>query len=361
MNLRSQITIITPTQNRPYHLTRLLDYYAETGFHLIVEDSGVAPLDHPLIRASHVDYTWEPNRSFTEKFYALLTKVQTPYVVFCSDDDFVVPEALDTCVQWLNNNHDYSTADGQRMRLVNKNGRNYYTPELRTEGYPGKHNSSDDRIERVKYQNAPHEGLVCAVMRTEYMCDMMRCCQEEYVKPDVSALILNIIVPAAGKTIILPILYSILSYIPGSSGTQSQYTLEFNNDIATEAQKQEIMLTMQYGAQALAEVGKVSLEEAHATVVSLLGQFGEQPLHPMLKYDDGNPIKYIAKAILPEAIYLLLSEFIKTRNLVPFLRKQPGNSFSNRETLKQLERVAAFVEKYNSYTSLRVAESEWYD
>jgi glycosyltransferase domain-containing protein len=358
--LRSQITIITPTYNRPHYLTRHLDYYADTGLRVFVEDSSDTPLEHPLTSAPHVRYSWKPNRSFMEKFYALINAVETPYIALCSDDDFIIPEAMDTCIEWLNGHPEYSAADGQRMRVVNKNGRNYFTPELRTEGYPGKHNNGEDKIARVKYQNIPHEGLVCAVVRTRYMKDVIRYCRGEYVKPDVFSIVLNVNLPAGGKTIILPILYSVLSYIPGSSGTQAQYTLEFNHTVMNEAQKKEYAMFVEYSADALSEEAGIDLTEANAMLADLFAILHHQPLNPMLKYSDTSLVKRLAKALLPESIYLLLGESIKTQNLLGFLRQQPGNAYSDPIAKRRLERVSAFVEKYNAHTSLRVEESSMY-
>ena len=358
--LRSQITIITPTYNRPYYLTRHLDYYAGTGLRIFVEDSSDVPLEHPLTSAPHVCYSWKPNRSFMEKFYALINAVDTPYIALCSDDDFIIPEAIDTCIEWLNEHPEYSAADGQRMRVVNKNGRNYFTPELRTEGYPGKHNNGEDKVARVKYQNIPHEGLVCAVVRTRYMKDVIRYCRGEYVKPDVFSIVQNVSVPAGGKTIILPILYSVLSYIPGSSGSQAQYTLEFNHAVMNEVQKKEYAMFVEYSANALSEEAGIDLGEANAMLAELFAILHHQPLNPMLKYSDTSLVKRLAKSLLPESIYLLLGESIKTQNLLRFLRQQPGNAYSDPVTRRRLERVSAFVEKYNTYLTYSVPESAVY-
>ncbi|TAE23155.1 MAG: TIGR00180 family glycosyltransferase [Candidatus Kapaibacterium sp.] len=357
---RNLITIITPTYNRPHYLTRHLDYYAETGLQVIVEDSSESPLEHPLTSASHVRYNWKPNRGFTEKFYTLIQQVETPYIALCSDDDFIIPEAIDECIAFLEQHPEYTVADGQRMRVVNKNGRNYFTPELRTDGYPGKHNTSDDSLARVKYQNAPHEGLVCAVIRTRYMKDVIQYCNGEFVKPDVYSVVLNITLPAAGKTIILPTLYSVLSYIPGSSGSQAQYTVEFNRAIMTETQKREYELLVEYCTAALIAETDIKSDDAHAMLHELLSAFAHQPLNEMLQYDDANILKRIAKTVLPKPFYLLLGESIKIQQLLGFLRSQEGNAYSNQAVRRRLERVSAFVEKYNQHTSLRVEESQTY-
>ncbi|MFH1581703.1 MAG: TIGR00180 family glycosyltransferase [Pseudomonadota bacterium] len=118
------ITIVIPTMNRSDFLIRLLNYYADTGykhwisigdssdvFHLNATKQAIKGLAGEL-KIVYREFPGVPEPKCTSQ---LIQEVKTPHVAFVADDDFLVPSALDECVEFLKDHPDYSVALGKAM------------------------------------------------------------------------------------------------------------------------------------------------------------------------------------------------------------------------------------------------------
>lgn len=121
------ITIMIPTLNRSDFLIRALQYYSKVGFkgYVCIGDSSDAQHIEKTKRAIHalegklrIIY-----RSFPDPPYmhnGMVTKelielAPTPYAVSAGDDDFMIPNGLDQCVEFLEAHPGYSAARGGRV------------------------------------------------------------------------------------------------------------------------------------------------------------------------------------------------------------------------------------------------------
>lgn len=122
-----RISITIPTFNRPDFIARLLHYYAETQFKgvLLIGDSSntnhieqtkkiIAQFKEKLC----IEYHLCPNMSEPETSVALILKVETPYVAWLPDDDFLLPRGLVQCATFLEENPDYSVAYGTSAMII---------------------------------------------------------------------------------------------------------------------------------------------------------------------------------------------------------------------------------------------------
>ena len=133
-----RLTCLVPTYNRPEFLRRLLQFYRQFPLpcSFLVADSSepVAMAENQAIihdARSTFDITYRHfNVDLTTKCCQALQQVQTPYVVLCADDDYLLPPALQHCVQFLETHPDYSVAQGI-MAIVNRPGK----PPYATAGY----------------------------------------------------------------------------------------------------------------------------------------------------------------------------------------------------------------------------------
>lgn len=117
-------TIIIPTRNRSWFLRRLLAYlsYQKCLASIIVADSSDDGHRKTNLRTVD-DFADTINIEYLElsnlkpdglygKIAFALSRVTSEFVVICADDDFVVPNAVGKCVQFLRGNPDYSCARG---------------------------------------------------------------------------------------------------------------------------------------------------------------------------------------------------------------------------------------------------------
>lgn len=116
-------TIIIPTYNRSQHLKRNLNFYDEISslnYRIIIADSSTKENklknkdiinSFPSLEIIHLDDFHKKIRPF-HKVYNALSNVKDSYSVFCADDDFITPNAIKKCVDFLENNPEYACAQG---------------------------------------------------------------------------------------------------------------------------------------------------------------------------------------------------------------------------------------------------------
>lgn len=121
------LSIIIPTMNRSDFIGRLFEYYKSIGFDgfLFIGDSSIGLQKESVKKLVDyyndklkIKYMYFPPKIFFNAsvcFSELLQFVSTKYAVFSGDDDFLVPEALDDCIKFLNENVDYASARGKRV------------------------------------------------------------------------------------------------------------------------------------------------------------------------------------------------------------------------------------------------------
>lgn len=118
----SVLTVIIPTRNRPVFLNRLMKYYRNlvSKHRLIIADSSdtesFEEAKHclaSLVRDYPIDHLEFPSGiPFELKLQQAYDRVDTPFVVTGSDDDFHIPKALQSAVTFLQSHNDYSVVHG---------------------------------------------------------------------------------------------------------------------------------------------------------------------------------------------------------------------------------------------------------
>lgn len=118
----SQVDIIIPTYNRTNLLKRVLDYYQNNGsnFNFIIADSS-SPGNKLRNRKIIKQYSnlkilyldrFPQTLSQHNKFIQMVKYAKSKYCVICADDDFVVPDSIRQCANFLDKNPDYVAAHG---------------------------------------------------------------------------------------------------------------------------------------------------------------------------------------------------------------------------------------------------------
>jgi len=127
--MTKKLTILIPTMNRSIFLIRQLRYYSEMGFQgciCIGDSSNKEQLSYTkkalenLNKELHIIHKEFPELNEFMCTQQLVKLVNTPYVVWVADDDFLVPSGLNMCVDFLENNKEFSAAQGMAVRIKTK-------------------------------------------------------------------------------------------------------------------------------------------------------------------------------------------------------------------------------------------------
>jgi glycosyltransferase domain-containing protein len=108
--MRNDFTIVIPSKNRQRYFPRLNAFYAAFGCPIVIVDSSSDPYTQSF--ALNISYFHLPGMDFVNKLCMAFAQVNTPYVLLGADDDFLFPEAIQGCVEFLKRNPDYSSAQG---------------------------------------------------------------------------------------------------------------------------------------------------------------------------------------------------------------------------------------------------------
>ena len=220
-------TIIIPTyNNRHQYLNRILDYYRLSSFRIIIVDSSKTKFEYKGVR-ENVDYYHVPNEMLQLKIFNALKKVKTKYALLWGDDDFIIIDAIEICVNFLNNNPTYCSAAGNELWFFNELRTNFYPLKLTTYKLDINNESGTERINQL-YKNYTY--LHYSVHRTKSLIKVYEILNElpdSLIKFNQSFL--DIICLINGKHKVLPIFYGCKEISMNSATYTSK--LETNNDI----------------------------------------------------------------------------------------------------------------------------------
>ena len=115
------LTICISTKDRPDFIFRTLSYYASIGYPHWISIGDASTGDNVeqnrrtiqffgnKLKIQHYEF---PNSSITESNCWLLDTIQTPYVACSNDSTFLIPNGLNRCIEFLENNAGYSAVHG---------------------------------------------------------------------------------------------------------------------------------------------------------------------------------------------------------------------------------------------------------
>jgi glycosyltransferase domain-containing protein len=114
MSSFDKITLIIPTHFRHKYLKRLLEFYKEIDIKIFVADSSDDTFQE--WQKYNIEYFHYPKENYIDKLTDVVAKVKTEYMIFCADDDFIIPEALKEAINFLENNKEYSFCQGKTLQ-----------------------------------------------------------------------------------------------------------------------------------------------------------------------------------------------------------------------------------------------------
>ena len=125
------ITIVIPTMNRSDFLIRLLNYYADVGYRhsILIGDSSTsthAARSKQTIESLNgklkIIYKECPGVGVLKCIQHIVPFISTPYAVLNPDDDFLIPNGLDNCIDFLEEHQDFGGANGLGIIVSTKSG-----------------------------------------------------------------------------------------------------------------------------------------------------------------------------------------------------------------------------------------------
>jgi glycosyltransferase domain-containing protein len=189
--MTKNVAILIPTMNRAEFVIRQLRYYAlvRSPHPVYIGDASDSAQQSLIINAVEklqanlqISYHHWPGLNDRQTISKLGEIAQEPFCAFVGDDDFLVPNSLSKCAEFLRRNDDYRTAQGKAIlfstnkpygkiegfgtywqkkealedssseRLINF-GNNYWVPQFSV------HRTGEFRIDSEKYRSMPNRSF----------------------------------------------------------------------------------------------------------------------------------------------------------------------------------------------------------
>ena len=211
----SFVTCLVPTHNRPPFLRRLLRFYSQfpPGVAISVVDSS-----RPAAAAENVAAINGSSRKlsvgyqhfdldFIGKCVRALEQVETPFTVFCADDDFLFPDAVRQCTEFMIDNPNYASAMGRTAQINPK------LPRWCSRVLRGYSIENEQPFERCRQLATHWFTNFYAVYRTETLLDNFRAAAAStdsslyYLVPE---MLLSQLSALRGRIKVLPTMYSLM-------------------------------------------------------------------------------------------------------------------------------------------------------
>lgn len=336
MNLGS-VSVVIPAHNRPEKLRRLLHYYSKTNIKIIVPDSSEVLFPF-LTEFPGLQYFHFPKAQFLYKIHQILPLIDTKYVVYCADDDFIVPQAIEEIVSFLDLNPDYSSAQGHFLSYeVRKNGIDFYPSYIRNFEKDTNQNTPAERLMEFKKLYA---SLLYSVVRASTFVDMYKQCivdeELKFTNLFLAEIYFNFFALMEGKNKTLPIFYGAREkdYKSATYSTVPLSVLRNSPEYAEEFLNFQTLLVQQ-----LISKQDLPIEIAKSLIAGILQNPKKDHIHPLKR-----------KLISILDIYgpsKLMQKFFRYRYKVKALAKTKGmKSYPCNFSTPEKESIIYYISSY---------------
>ncbi len=268
MNLEN-ITVVIPAHNRPERLRRLLHYYNSTNIKVIVADSS-KDIFPETEKYPGITYFHEPNVHFLKKIHKALPFIQTKYVFFCAEDDFIIPKAVKKITEYLDEHNDYCSAQGHFLTFEVRKRKIEFTPRYIRNF--NKHINAATAVERLIEFHNPYASLLYSVIRSNVFKEMYTDCFDDqgqllFTNLFAAETYFNYYALIQGKHATLPYFYAARERIAASATTT---TVPFTDIMTKRKYHDQRESFLQVLANTLSLHDEISYAEAYKIISRLL-------------------------------------------------------------------------------------------
>lgn len=221
------LSLILMTRDNKKALYNKLKYYNRFNVDVLVADSSESEYDKSELEAlcRRVRYYhYSHDCPVLEKIKETLKKVQTDYFMYVPDDDYFCIEGVKECVSFLEENRDYSAAQGKWIGFCDEI-KGKYAEVYRQPNQQREESTALDRF--VGYWNNPSQWFYC-VARTNQI-------RANYAKMGTDCKELALCEPFVASVVVITGMTKVLDVPFGVSKIHSQLTYKRAKDVHKES------------------------------------------------------------------------------------------------------------------------------
>lgn len=221
-----KLTIVIYSFNRHKYLIRTLKYWSNFNAKVLVLDGSKEKLENDCLSAKNIKYIHDP-RSLYDRLLSSVNFIDTNFIILGCDDEFYLPSALSSCVEFLEKNKEYSSCGGRTLGFGRNSSDEFYGRKV----YSKLENFSlidNDPLKRAKQHMSNYEPAhVYSVMHTKTWRIISKYIfEKEYNLYAALELQIEFLLPIAGKSKIIPELMTMRNLeVPAIRGTSPSLDL----------------------------------------------------------------------------------------------------------------------------------------
>lgn len=339
-----KITFLIITHYRHAYLRRALDYYLHANVNILIADSTDTFFSYHN-QHENLRYFHYPDMPFNMKMIEVFHHVKTPYVVLCADDDFTIPSAVQSCINFLEANQDFSSVQGQSIYFKVTDSKSFDVTLFYVSDKSHEANAltAEERLMQTM-KNYVHQYH--SVHRTE----IAKCCFQKlhslYSIRHLGEIGITLMPAINGKHRILPIFYQARERLETAGSLQVPGILEI---IANSEMRKEYEIFLEavtnYFCQQTGHKqsdGRICIEQAMELYFKKIRKY-ELDDQKFKKPTTYKRFKSITKACVP----IVFLQYLQNLQLKRQTKKLPGFPFNDADAKKEWEIIKSFVLKHN--------------
>lgn len=119
-NLLDKITIVIMSYNRHIYLKRTIQYWSNYNVKILVLDGSDIKFDDPCLLLKNIKYVHN-KEGYYNRLLSSVHYIDTEFMILGCDDEFYLPSALSTCIDFLTKEDSYSCCGGRAVGFFTLN------------------------------------------------------------------------------------------------------------------------------------------------------------------------------------------------------------------------------------------------
>ena len=112
--LLQKLTIVIFSYNRHKYLKRVIKYWSNYHVKLLVLDGSDTKLEDSCLNIKNIKYIYDP-RGYPDRALSAINYIETEFMVLAGDDEFYLPSALNSCIEFLLKESSFSSCGGRAV------------------------------------------------------------------------------------------------------------------------------------------------------------------------------------------------------------------------------------------------------
>ena len=145
LSLLDKLTIVIYTYNRHKYLKRTINYWSNYNVKLLILDGSTTKFEDLCLKTKNIKYVYDDTGLY-KRLLSSINYIDTEFVILGSDDEFYLPSALSSSIEFLCKESSYSSCGGYALGFHTKGKLILGTKQYPFEDFCLNHNSACDRI-----------------------------------------------------------------------------------------------------------------------------------------------------------------------------------------------------------------------